>query len=84
MSMARGALVTWGRVLRISLWPTAVSDGLAGFALAGLNGCPTGSQWGLFGASMGIYHGAMALNGTLKHARMRIESRAAATLTVDM
>ena len=62
MSMARGALVTWGRVLRISLWPTAVSDGLAGLALAGLNGCPTGSQWGLFGASMGIYHGAMALN----------------------
>jgi len=62
MSAPGGALVTWGRVLRISLLPTALADGLAGFALAGLDSPPSGAQLWLFGASAGIYHGAMALN----------------------
>ena len=62
MANSGGALVAWGRVLRLSLLPTALADGLAGFALAGLDGLPSGSQLGLFGASAGIYHGAMALN----------------------
>ena len=62
MANSGGALVAWGRVLRLSLLPTALADGLAGFALAGLDGLPCGSQLGLFGASAGIYHGAMALN----------------------
>ena len=56
------SLMAWGRVLRLSLMPTAVADGLAGLAIAGLDGFPTGSKLLLFAASVGVYHGSMALN----------------------
>jgi len=59
----RGAkTVAWGRVLRLSLLPTALADGLAGFALAGVPGSPTIRHCSLLAASACIYHGAMALN----------------------
>jgi 4-hydroxybenzoate polyprenyltransferase len=58
----RGNLVTWGRSLRLSLLPTAMADGLAGFAIAGLTEFPTDERLLLFASSACVYHGAMALN----------------------
>lgn len=58
----RGNLVTWGRCLRLSLLPTAMADGLAGFAIAGLSEFPTDEKLLLFASSGCVYHGAMALN----------------------
>jgi hypothetical protein len=55
-------LVTWGRSLRLSLLPTALADGLAGFAIAGLTKFPTDEKLLLFASSACVYHGAMALN----------------------
>ena len=62
--MAEGAktLVIWGRCFRLSLLPTAMADGLAGFAIAGLTEFPMDSKLLLFVCSAGIYHGAMGLN----------------------
>ncbi len=62
--MAQGVscLVTWGRSLRLSLLPTALADGLAGFAIAGLTEFPTDEKLLLFASSACVYHGAMALN----------------------
>lgn len=62
MSQAGDALVSWGRVLRLSLLPTALADGFAGFALVGLDGFPPFPACALFVSSVGIYHGALALN----------------------
>ena len=58
----RGTLVAWGRSLRLSLLPTAMADGLAGFAIAGLSEFPKDERLFLFASSACIYHGAMALN----------------------
>lgn len=56
------ALVAWGRLLRLSLAPTAAADIVAG-ALFAARGWPGGAApWLLLGASLCIYHGALALN----------------------
>lgn len=52
----------WGRLLRISLFPTAVADVLAGIVLAGGGWARPLDSLALVGASLCIYHGGMALN----------------------
>ena len=58
---------SWGRVLRLSLSATAIADVAAG-ALLGAGAWPgsgdlhPAAPWLAIGASLGVYHGAMALN----------------------
>jgi 4-hydroxybenzoate polyprenyltransferase len=55
-------LVAWGRLLRLSLAPTAAADIVAG-AVFGAHGWPTGAAlWLLVAGSLCVYHGGMALN----------------------
>ncbi len=56
-------LGSWGRVLRLSLAPTAVADVLAGLVL-GFGGALPEARVVLFlvGASLCVYHGGMVLN----------------------
>lgn len=55
--------VGFGQLLRIALFPSAIADVLVGVALAHLGGAPlNGAVWLLIPASLGVYHGAMALN----------------------
>jgi 4-hydroxybenzoate polyprenyltransferase len=51
----------WGRLLRLSLAPTAAADVAAG-AVAGAGAWPAGSVFLLMLASLAVYHGGMALN----------------------
>jgi len=62
------ALAAWGRLLRVSLAPTAVADVVAGLVIAGAALQPTalvpqpGTAGLLVLASLCVYHGGMALN----------------------
>lgn len=51
----------WGRLLRLSLAPTAAADVAAG-AVAGAGAWPGGGTFVLMLASLCVYHGGMALN----------------------
>lgn len=54
---------SWGRVLRLSLAPTAAADVVAGLLLGFRGALPsTGSVLLLVGASLCVYHGGLALN----------------------
>ena len=56
-------VVGFGQLLRIALFPSAIADVLVGISLAHLGGVPLDPEvWLLIPASLGIYHGAMALN----------------------
>lgn len=56
-------VVGFGQLLRIALFPSAIADVLVGLSLAHLGGVPTDpAVWLLIPASLGVYHGAMALN----------------------
>ncbi|MFT4542181.1 MAG: 4-hydroxybenzoate polyprenyltransferase [Planctomycetota bacterium] len=56
-------LLALGRLLRLSLAPTAIADVLAGLLLGAGGHWPAGRlPWLLIGATLGVYHGAMALN----------------------
>ena len=60
-SGSRG-LVAWGRLLRLSLAPSALADAAAG-VVVGAGGWPSGwAPWLLIAASGCVYHGGMALN----------------------
>ncbi|QDU67560.1 UbiA family prenyltransferase [Engelhardtia mirabilis] len=87
---------SWGRVLRLSLTATAVADVAAG-ALLGAGAWPGGdavrpaAPWLAILASLGVYHGGMALNDWAdrdEDARVRpdrpIPSRAVDSRTVLM
>ena len=52
-----------GRLLRLSLAPSAIADVTVGIAL-GSDGqwIPGAAPWLMIGSSLGVYHGAMALN----------------------
>lgn len=52
-----------GRLLRLSLAPSAAADALAGLVWAHHGRFPTEARWSwLVVASLGVYHGALALN----------------------
>jgi 4-hydroxybenzoate polyprenyltransferase len=57
---------TWrayGRLLRLSLAPSAAADVLAGLVFGGGGSWPArATTWWLVPASLGVYHGALALN----------------------
>lgn len=56
-------LRTWGRLLRLSLLPSAAADIAAGWTLGALGSWPGGAQpFLLILASLGVYHGNLALN----------------------
>ncbi|MEE2939370.1 MAG: UbiA family prenyltransferase [Planctomycetota bacterium] len=56
-------VVGFGQLLRIALFPSAIADVLVGLSLAHLGGVPSRpAVWLLVPASLGVYHGAMALN----------------------
>lgn len=59
------AWLSWGRLLRVSLFATAAADALAGFVLAQRPGAAV-EGLGVLGPlvliSLGLYHGGMALN----------------------
>ncbi len=56
-------LRTWGRLLRLSLLPSAAADIAAGWTLGALGNWPGGAQpFLLILASLGVYHGNLALN----------------------
>lgn len=62
-SAAAPRALAWGRLARLSLAPSAVADALAGVLLAAGGVWPGGGgPWLLVLASLGVYHGAMALN----------------------
>lgn len=52
----------WGRLLRLSLAPSAIVDVLAGLVFGAGGGWPHGGLGWLVLATLGVYHGAMALN----------------------
>lgn len=63
MSERRASWRSYGRLLRLSLAPTAVADVLAGLCVAGGGHLPGFAPCALLaGASLAIYHGSMALN----------------------
>ena len=63
MSAPRASLRDYGRLLRLSLAPTAVADVLAGLLVAHGGRLPgAGPSHLLVGASLAIYHGNLALN----------------------
>jgi 4-hydroxybenzoate polyprenyltransferase len=52
-----------GRLLRLSLLPSALADVAGGVVLGNLGHWPVGAgPWWLLGSSASVYHGAMALN----------------------
>ena len=53
---------TWGRLLRLSLAPTAIADVVCGGVLSGSAGHAGLDIFRLVLASLCIYHGGMALN----------------------
>lgn len=56
-------VVGFGRLLRIALAPSAISDVLVGIVVGTLAAVPRSPHvWLLIPASLGVYHGAMALN----------------------
>jgi 4-hydroxybenzoate polyprenyltransferase len=57
------AWIAWGRLLRVSLAPTAAADVAAGIVLANYGHWPAGADGALLiGASLCVYHAGMALN----------------------
>src|SRR5690606_29795536 len=53
----------FGRLIRVSLFPTAVADVLAGLLVGGGGAFPgVGATSALVGASLLVYHGGLALN----------------------
>lgn len=64
MSDARpGTAIALGRLLRVSLLPSAVADVLAGLLLGGAGSLPgTAPTLALVGSSLLVYHGGLALN----------------------
>lgn len=55
--------LAWGRVLRLSLAPSALADVAAGLLVGGRGTFPElANVWPLFAASACVYHGGMALN----------------------
>ena len=62
MSATGSAAVSWGQLLRVSLAPTALADVIAGSALAAIATGKMPLEPLLIAASLGIYHGSMALN----------------------
>ncbi len=64
---------SWGRLLRLSLAPTAAADVAAGIAL-GAGSWPAGSApWALVFSSLCVYHGALALNDWADRKRDRLQ-----------
>ncbi|MEZ6017471.1 MAG: UbiA family prenyltransferase [Planctomycetota bacterium] len=55
-------LLTLGRLVRVSLAATAIGDALVGLAIAYVGAWPAPKAFLLVFASLGVYHGAMALN----------------------
>ncbi len=56
-------VVAMGRLIRVALFPSAISDLFVGIAIAHLGAWPSlALPWLLIPASLGVYHGAMALN----------------------
>jgi len=56
-------VVAMGRLIRVALFPSAISDLFVGIAIAHVLDWPsTVLPWLLIPASLGVYHGAMALN----------------------
>src|SRR5437773_2608345 len=59
----RSTLRAWGRLLRLSLAPSAAADVVAGLVYGSIGGWPErGWAWWLVPASLGVYHGALVLN----------------------
>jgi 4-hydroxybenzoate polyprenyltransferase len=55
--------LAWGRLLRLSLMPSALADIAAGLVLGSGGSWPAGlGPWAMLLATLGVYHGAMALN----------------------
>ena len=53
----------WGRLLRLSLAPSAAADVAAGLVLGAFGAWPAGAApWLLIAASLCVYHGGMVLN----------------------
>jgi 4-hydroxybenzoate polyprenyltransferase len=64
---------SWGRLLRLSLAPTAMADVAAGIVLAA-GRWPAGAEpWLLLLASASVYHGALVLNDWADLERDRVE-----------
>lgn len=57
-----GKLIAWGRLLRLSLAPSAAADVAAGLAVAHGSAAIAPRLWWLVPSSLAIYHGSMALN----------------------
>lgn len=56
-------VIAMGQLIRVALFPSAISDLFVGIALAHLTAWPElVLPWLLIPASLGVYHGAMALN----------------------
>ncbi len=56
-------VVAMGRLIRVALFPSAISDLFVGIAIAHVSAWPSLIlPWLLIPASLGVYHGAMALN----------------------
>ena len=56
-------VIGFGRLIRVALAPSAISDVLVGIVLGTLASVPSSPLvWLLILASLGVYHGAMALN----------------------
>jgi hypothetical protein len=55
-------LVAWGRLLRLSLAPSAAADVAAGLTIAHAGAASAPELWWLVPSSLCIYHGSMALN----------------------
>ena len=62
MSVSTSYPLHWGRLLRLSLAPSAVVDVLAGLVFGASGGWPGSNLGWLIVATLGVYHGAMALN----------------------
>jgi 4-hydroxybenzoate polyprenyltransferase len=55
-------LLAWGRLLRLSLAPSAAADVAAGLLVGTYEGGWTRAWWPLIASSLAIYHGGMVLN----------------------
>jgi 4-hydroxybenzoate polyprenyltransferase len=54
--------LAWGRLLRVSLAPSAAADIAAGVLVGSFGDAPPLRTWPLFAASLAVYHGGMVLN----------------------
>ena len=70
------ALLALGRLVRVSLTATAIADPLVGLAVAHLGRFAAPRAYLLVPASLGVYHGAMALNDWADRAADAREGRA--------